>query len=144
MPLLRARTARVVAAVLLAVAGRAGPALAQAAGAGPDLNALSLDWARGNYGAPLVCEVEGSPVRAVRRVLIAPVPDGSRTHGQDPVPDPEAKGDALLRSWESMSPGGWKPHDSLPGAPAPIPRVTTRSALRRENGSASTSAQKSA
>jgi hypothetical protein len=138
MPLLRARTARVVAAVLLAVAGRAGPALAQAAGAGPDLNALSLDWARGNYGAPLVCEVEGSPVRAVRRVLIAPVP-GSDRGPMDKIqfPDPEAKGATRCFSElgvdEPLVDGSLT--ISLPGRSRPdTARYDFGSALRRENG----------
>ncbi len=40
--------------------------------AGPegDLNALALQWARGRYASPLVCEFDGVPQRGLRRVVI--------------------------------------------------------------------------
>lgn len=138
MNLIPARTARLAAALLLAVVGHAGLALAQGAKAGPDLNALALDWARGNYGSPFVCEVEGSPVRAVRRVLIAPVP-GSDRGPMDKIqfPDPEAKG--ASRCFSEL--GGDEPlvdgslSISLPGRSRPdTARYDFGSALRRENG----------
>ncbi|MGH0037016.1 MAG: hypothetical protein ACQGVK_18480 [Myxococcota bacterium] len=48
---------------------------------GPDLNELVIDWARGRYGSPLHCEVEGQPVRGLRRILITPGP----SHVRPPV-----------------------------------------------------------
>jgi len=41
---------------------------------GPGLNELVLDWARGRYASPLICEIEGEPVRGLRRVLVTPGP----------------------------------------------------------------------
>lgn len=41
----------------------------------PILGDLALDWARGRYATPLVCEIDGEPVRGVRRLLIAPAPN---------------------------------------------------------------------
>lgn len=42
--------------------------------AAQDLNALAIDWARGRYLSPVICEVDGVPIRGGRRVLIAPGP----------------------------------------------------------------------
>jgi len=65
----------------------------QAGGAGPDINTLALEWARGQYRAPMVCDFEGGPQRVLRRVLIAPGPIGELPI-QDRIefPDPEAPG----------------------------------------------------
>ena len=57
--------------LLLAVA--ATQAHAQAAAA-PTLADLSLDWARGRFATPVICEFQGRPVRGIRRVLIGPGP----------------------------------------------------------------------
>ncbi len=68
---------------------------ATAASGDLDLNLLALHWARGQYGSPVVCEVEGSPVRAVRRVLVAPSPASEGSHlvaARIQFPDPEAPG----------------------------------------------------
>ena len=59
-------TARAVAlATLLLVA--APPAPAQAP---PDENVLALLWSRGDFRAPLVCEIAGEAHRGFRRVLV--------------------------------------------------------------------------
>jgi hypothetical protein len=53
--------------------------LAQAQGQGqgqqaPTLADLALDWARGRFATPVICEFDGRPVRGIRRVLIGPGP----------------------------------------------------------------------
>jgi hypothetical protein len=61
--------------LLLAAAG-----LGQApSGQTPGLNELALEWARGEYRAPLICEIDGIPHRALRRVLVSPGPRYART-----------------------------------------------------------------
>ena len=50
------------------------PAQAQ----GPDLNMLSLAWARGRYLTPVICEIDGELVRGGRRLTIMPGPRHSR------------------------------------------------------------------
>lgn len=40
----------------------------------PGLAELALLWAQGDYRAPLVCEIEGTAHRALRRIRIAPGP----------------------------------------------------------------------
>jgi hypothetical protein len=45
----------------------------------PGLNELALEWARGEYRAPLICEIDGIPHRALRRVLVSPGPRYART-----------------------------------------------------------------
>jgi hypothetical protein len=60
--------------VLLALAlGLALPAVAQRPPA-RDLSWLALQWARGDFRAPLICEIDHVPRRGLRRVLIAPGP----------------------------------------------------------------------
>jgi len=56
-------------------------ALGQAAPGGtlPGLNELALEWMRGEYRAPLICEIEGVPYRALRRILVSPGPRDART-----------------------------------------------------------------
>lgn len=41
---------------------------------GPTVADLALEWARGRYATPVICEFGGEPVRGIRRVLIAPGP----------------------------------------------------------------------
>lgn len=41
---------------------------------GVDLNLLAIDWARGRYLSPVICETDGKLTRGGRRVLIAPGP----------------------------------------------------------------------
>jgi hypothetical protein len=43
-----------------------------------DLTLLSLGWARGEYRAPLICEIEGTAHRGLRRVLVSPGPRDAR------------------------------------------------------------------
>ncbi len=63
----------VLAAALLA--GARGEGSAQPGGGGaPTLNVLALDWARGFFVAPLLCEIEGTPRRGGRRIVIGPSP----------------------------------------------------------------------
>jgi hypothetical protein len=55
-------------------------ALGQAPGGpSPDLNQLALEWIRGEYRAPLICEIDGVPYRALRRILVSPGPRNTRT-----------------------------------------------------------------
>ena len=61
--------------VLLLLALAAGPAsAARAQAAAPDFNAMALDWSRGRWVSPLLCEIGDEPVRGIRRLLIAPGP----------------------------------------------------------------------
>lgn len=46
---------------------------------GPGLNELALEWTRGEYRAPLICEIDGAPHRALRRILVSPGRRYSRT-----------------------------------------------------------------
>jgi len=54
----------------------AQPGLAQVIG--PPRNAtvadMALDWARGRFASPLICKLDGKPVRGIRRLMIAPGP----------------------------------------------------------------------
>ena len=55
-------------------------AFAQAPGGpGPGLNEFALEWTRGEYRAPLICEIQGVPHRALRRILVSPGPREART-----------------------------------------------------------------
>ena len=38
----------------------------------PDLNALVVNWAMGQYASPIFCEIDGELIRGVRRVLLKP------------------------------------------------------------------------
>ncbi len=79
--------------IVLAAELCAGMAQAQSApGGGPDINTLALDWSRGQYRAPMVCEFEAGPQRVVRRVLIAPAPREIPLQDRIEFPDPEAPG----------------------------------------------------
>ncbi len=40
----------------------------------PDLNALALGWAAGEYVSPILCQVDGEPIRALRRLRVLPLP----------------------------------------------------------------------
>jgi hypothetical protein len=64
------RTLAVAAAVLCAPP----PASAQQ----PDLNLLALDWIRGRYAYPVVCEGGGEARRAVGRLVTSPGRKGAR------------------------------------------------------------------
>jgi len=42
------------------------------------INNLALEWARGRWASPLICEFDDRPVRGVRRILIAEGPENVR------------------------------------------------------------------
>jgi hypothetical protein len=44
----------------------------------PDLNVLSLHWARGRYVSPIICEVDDELIRGGRRLTIMPGPKHAR------------------------------------------------------------------
>jgi hypothetical protein len=67
-------TAAPTTLLLFAIAGTA----AAQGGIQPDLNELALDWARGRYASPLLCEIGGRSLRGLRRLLIAPGPRDAR------------------------------------------------------------------
>jgi hypothetical protein len=57
------------------------------------VNLMALVWARGRYVAPMVCQVDGEPVRALRHVQILPTPPTATEKGMRVTfPDPEARG----------------------------------------------------
>jgi len=126
-----------LALVLAAVVPSASRAQAPGANAGPDLNILALDWARGNYGSPFVCQVSGAPVRAVRHVQIVPAPSDRGAMARIQFPDPEAPGATRcfseLGSDEPLVDGNVL--ISLPGRSRPdTARHDLADALRRESG----------
>jgi len=120
--------------------GAAGSARAQATGGPPDLNLLALEWVRGEYGSPLVCDLEGSPVRALRHVVVTPMPakETERVVAyRIQFPDPEARG--ATRCFSEL--GGDEPlvdgtlAISLPGRSRPdTARYDFQAALRRDDG----------
>lgn len=58
-----------------------------------DLNLLALDWARGQFRAPMVCQVDGAPRQVLRPVLIAPGTLGvAPPQNRIQFPDSEAPG----------------------------------------------------
>lgn len=63
---------RSVSAAVLALVLAAASAHAQSTPL--DENALALRWVRGEFRAPLVCEIEGVAHRGLRRVLVEPGP----------------------------------------------------------------------
>jgi len=79
LPATRRRAARntrtSLALGVLCAAFAAGPAAAQAP---PDLRGLAVNWVRGQYKSPLICEIEGQPVRGLRHVLATPSPQRTR------------------------------------------------------------------
>lgn len=80
----------------------------------PGLNELALEWARGEFRAPLICEIDGVPHRALRRVLVSPgpryaripmnrlaffdleTPEGTRCHDETGGVEPNAVGSLAL------------------------------------------------
>jgi len=62
-----------LAALLLAASARAQPS-----GPEVDLNLLALQWTRGSWRAPLVCTIDGSAHRGLRRMLVSPGPRDAR------------------------------------------------------------------
>ncbi len=70
------RPSALAAALACAAAVLAAGAGAQGRGE-PGLPELALGWTLGDWRAPLVCEIEGSAHRALRRVRITPGPRGA-------------------------------------------------------------------
>jgi hypothetical protein len=58
------------------LAALAFPAAAPAQPQGPDLNTLALLWTRGDFRAPLVCEIDGEARRGFRRIQVGAGPQG--------------------------------------------------------------------
>ncbi len=65
-----ARTSALTLAVVAAGLLGSAPLRAQT---GPTLQDLAVAWASGSYGSPLICEIDGEPVRGMRRLQITPV-----------------------------------------------------------------------
>jgi hypothetical protein len=57
-----------------ALAALAAPVAALAQATGPDLNTLALLWTRGDFRAPIVCEIDGEARRGFRRIEVEPGP----------------------------------------------------------------------
>jgi hypothetical protein len=80
----------------------------------PGVGELALEWIRGEYRAPLICEINGVPYRALRRVLVSPgprharipadrltlfdleAPEGTRCHDETGTPQLNATGSLAL------------------------------------------------
>ncbi|HKJ25333.1 MAG TPA: hypothetical protein VKB65_10960 [Myxococcota bacterium] len=67
----RARTTALCIGLAALAAWAEGAASAQGM---PDLNLRALDWLRGRWASPVVCERNGEPVETARRLVIAPAP----------------------------------------------------------------------
>lgn len=64
-------------AVLVLLLGVASPGRGQVPGEATVAD-MALDWSRGRYATPLICELDGKLVRGLRRVLITPGPSHER------------------------------------------------------------------
>ena len=53
------------------------------------MDALALGWVRGEFRAPLICEIEGIPYRALRRIMVEKVFGAAGDAVVVPVPDAE-------------------------------------------------------
>lgn len=118
---------------LVAVPGRAARA------ADPTLGHLALGWLLGDWVEPIVCEIHGSPTRALRRVLVSPVPTptGEVPTARLQFPDPDAPG--ATRCFSDL--GGDEPRIEgtlvlgFEGRPRPdTAKRDFESALRRSGG----------
>jgi hypothetical protein len=75
-----ARRVLVVSATLALVtllAASGPPAVAQRA-LEPTIADLALRWVEGDFGSPLICQIDGEPLRGLRRISIAPPPRPER------------------------------------------------------------------
>lgn len=70
-----------LAALLLLALPSALGAQGRSGGRRPDLALLALEWTRGVYRSPLLCELEGETRRGLRRILVTP---DSRRGGREP------------------------------------------------------------
>lgn len=93
-----------------------------------DLNQIALAWSRGDWRAPLVCTMEGTPHRGLRRVLVGPgprnaarpsnrlqlfdleVPGGTHCTDANGRPQPNARGSVYFH-WEGRSRPDTAQHD---------------------------------
>jgi len=70
--------ARSTLAAVALLSGLTALPIAVALAAQPDaaarFDALALDWARGRWATPVVCEIAGEPKRGIRRLMILPGP----------------------------------------------------------------------
>ncbi len=70
----------------LGLSGAALLLLAAAAGAQPipgGVSSMAVMWAQGEYRSPMICEIDGQPARALRRVVVRPGPRrGARLSGR--------------------------------------------------------------
>jgi hypothetical protein len=64
-----------IVAALLAGVGLVAATPRAAAQSGASLQELAIDWVRGSFGSPLLCQIDGEPVRGMRRLNVTP---GSR------------------------------------------------------------------
>lgn len=105
------RIAAALLALLLSQATLAQPPLGAEE---PGVTELALEWIRGEYRAPLICEIEGVPYQALRRVLVSPgprharlpmnrlalfdleAPAGTRCHNETGAEQPNAIGSIAL------------------------------------------------
>lgn len=72
-----------------AIAWMAAAATAQPVPGG--VSSLAVAWSRGEYRAPMICEIDGRPARALRRVVMQPGPPrGARLTGKLILVDLEA------------------------------------------------------
>lgn len=100
----RARVLSASLVALLLLLPAALPAQGPGGRGSPDLRVLALEWARGVYRAPLLCELGGETRRGLRRVLVRPGPRG----GREPTNE--------LAFFELEVPEGTRCHDALGAA----------------------------
>ncbi len=89
-----------VCAVALGLAARDARAQSPGMPGAPiDLNLLALDWARGQFRAPMICQVDGAARQVLRPVVIAPGTLGaSPPQNRIQFPDSDAPGVAHCTS----------------------------------------------
>lgn len=113
------------------------PAGAQS-GRQPGLSDLVHAWASGRFSSPVVCQVEGEPRRALRRIVIQPLgADATQPGVRLLFPDPEAPG--ATRCFSELGPDEPRVEGSLVLAHEGRARPDTaqydfQSALRRDGG----------
>lgn len=132
---MRPRSRRCALALLALALPSSG--LAQS-GRQPDLSDLVHVWARGRYSSPIVCQVEGEPRRALRRLVVQPLgPEATQPGVRLLFPDPEAPG--ATRCFSELGPEEPRVEGSLVLAHEGRSRPDTaqhdfQSTLRRDGG----------
>lgn len=84
--------AQIPLAILVTLALAAAPMRNASAQTGSTLAHVALAWILGDYVAPIVCEIDGQPVRALRRVSVRPIVGEGAPTVRLLFPDPEARG----------------------------------------------------